>query len=146
MNPGVYILQAGISTIGGNATVTNNITTGGDGSGGVMLGYTTGGSSGLSGSPDVALGAPASETSKSILMWQDKSDTQSAVVSGRLFDVLKRRPVFSHSRSSLWRRSANSTKTMIVCYPLSFVGNTYIVSAAATGYTGMSSGGSLFIQ
>jgi hypothetical protein len=35
---------------------------------------------------------------------------------------------------------------MIVCYPLSFVGNTYIVSAAATGYTGMSSGGSLFIQ
>jgi hypothetical protein len=79
MNPGVYILQAGIS-IGGNATVTNN-TTGGDGSGGVML-YTTGGSSGLSGSPDVALGAPASETSKSILMWQDKSDTQSAAVSG----------------------------------------------------------------
>src|SRR4029077_9759045 len=87
LNPGVYILQGGID-IGAQANLVNN-TTGGDGSGGVML-YVTGTSSGVNahGQGDITLNAPTTGTYKGIVMWQDKNDTTAATLKGGSTELL----------------------------------------------------------
>jgi hypothetical protein len=144
MNPGVYILQGGID-IGGNATVTNN-TTGGDGSGGVML-YATGGNFNLHGTPTVTLNGPASGPYRGILMWQDKSDSQADNLKGGSAMTVNGVLYFPTADLTFnGGTGATSTNTSIVSYTLSLVGNSYITAAASSAYSGPASGGMFIIQ
>lgn len=144
LNPGVYIITGGID-IGGNATLSNN-TTGGDGSGGVML-YVTGGTIDFHGGDTSTLNAPTSGTYKGILMWQAKTDTNAVTLKGGSSMLLNGALYFPTADLSFnGGTSATSTDTTIVSYTLSLVGNSYIAAAASTPYTGTSSGGAYLIQ
>lgn len=144
LNPGVYILQGGID-IGGNATLNNN-TTGGDGSGGVML-YVTGGDINFHGSDSATLNAPTTGTYRGILMWQDKSDTNSVTLKGGSSLLLNGTLYFPKAALSYnGGTNTTNTNTTIVCDTLTLVGNSYINAAASTPYTGTSSGGAYLIQ
>jgi len=137
LSPGVYILEAGID-IGGNGTITNT-TTGGDGSGGVML-YATGGTFNLHGGPRYALNAPTSGPYKGILAWQDKSDTQASSLAGG--STMLANGVLYFPTAALTFNggtSGTSTDTTIVSYTLTLVGNSYI-SAAASSWATVSAG------
>jgi hypothetical protein len=143
-NPGVYILQNGMD-VGGNATVSNN-TTGGDGSGGVML-YTTGGNFNFHGGNSITLNAPTTGPYRGILMWQDKSDTQADNLKGQSAQLLNGVLYFPKSALTFnGGTNAVATNTTIVVDTLTLVGNSYIAAAASTPYTQVISSSARLIQ
>lgn len=146
LNPGVYVLQGGID-IGANANLVNN-TSGGDGSGGVML-YTTGASSNVNmhGHGDITLNAPTSGTYKGIVMWQDKNDTTAAALKGGSTELLNGTLYFPKADLTFnGGTSLTATNTTIVSWTLSLVGNSYINAPASTPATGFQSGGTFLVQ
>ena len=142
LNPGIYILEQGLD-IGGNATLTNN-TTGGDGSGGVML-YSNGGSIDFHGNPTATLNAPTTGTYKGVLMWQDKSDNSAVTLKGASSLQLNGALYFP-TAALTYNGGTNTTNTTIVTYTLSLVGGSNINSAASTAYTSTGLSGAHLIQ
>jgi hypothetical protein len=131
------------TSYGGNATVTNN-TTGGDGSGGVML-YVTSGNFNFHGNDVNSLNAPTSGPYNGILMWQDKSDTSADTLKGGSSLILNG-AIYLPKAALSYNGGTNTTNTTIVCDTLSLVGNSIINAAATTSFSGSSITGTYIME
>jgi hypothetical protein len=133
LNPGVYVVQNGIS-LGGQTTLTGSSVTIYIQSGGVTM----------AGGATVSLSAPSSGTWQGILFYQDRADTTASNLVGGTGQAMNGVLYFpSASLTYTGGSSTVATATTIVSDTLNLVGNSYINASATTAYTGNSGGVSL---
>jgi hypothetical protein len=127
LNPGIYIVDGGIS-VAGNTTLTAT--------GGVML-YIASGSVSMAGGATVDLVGPTSGTYKGFALVQPSSNTNAMSLTGGSTQVLLG-VVYAPGAALSFKGgvSLNNGSSTIVANTLTFTGNSYVSQPAATAHSG----------
>lgn len=124
LNPGLYVLENGLSMAGGTSISGSGVTL-----------YIQGGGISMTGGSNVNLTAPVSGPWAGILIYQNPSDSTAGTLTGGASQQLS--GTVYMPTASLTYAGGSSTQAdtaTLVCYTISFAGNSYFKQGASSPY------------